>query len=75
MSAIKWHSKAAKHPVLAHALKLVFVITLTLGVAHECRIAGEVLIVLVRHVKYELTALADVAERLERELTMWKSDP
>jgi len=78
MSVTNWQNlpnKAAKHPLLARFLVMVFVMTLALGVVHDCRIAGEVLIVLVRHAKHELVQLGDVAERLKREITTWKSDP
>jgi hypothetical protein len=68
-------SRASKHPLLARFLMLVLVLTIWLGVIHDFRIGGEVLIVLVRHAKHELAQLGDVAERLKRELTTWNEDP
>ncbi len=76
MSAANWQNLPHRdHPLLKRFLIAVFVVTLGLGFIHECRIAGEVVIVLVRHGKHELAALGDVAERLKRELTTWKEDP
>lgn len=76
MSVANWQNlpnKAAKHPFLARFLILVFVITLGLGVIHEARLAGEVLIVLVRYTKHELAQLGDVGHRLWDELTTWET--
>jgi hypothetical protein len=78
MSVANWQNlpdKAAKHPFLARFLIFVFVVTLGLGVIHEFRLAGELLIVIVRYTKHELAQLRDVGERLKRELTTWESDP
>ena len=76
MSASSWQNlpnKAAKHPFLARFLIFIFVITLGLGVIHEARLAGEVLIVLVRYTKHELGQLADVGRRLRDEFTTWET--
>lgn len=66
---------ASDHPVIASWIVLFVLITLGIGVVHECRIGGDVLIVLVRHGKEELLGLADVGRRLRHELTTWDVDP
>jgi hypothetical protein len=74
MSAETWQNlpkRAAEHPVLTGWVVLALSITLGIGVMHECRIGGDVLIVLVRDAKEELRALVGVAERLKKELTTW----
>lgn len=76
MSVSNWQdlpNKAAKHPLLARFLILVFAMALGLGVIHEARLVGEVLIVLVRYTKHELGQLADVGRRLRDEFTTWET--
>jgi hypothetical protein len=66
--------RASDHPLIAGWLAPLFIITLAIGVIHECRIGGDVLIVLVRHAKEELGGLADVGRRLRHELTTWDTE-
>ena len=63
------------HGVTASLLALFFAIALFLGILHEWRIFGDLLILLIRHGKRELAESWDVVVRLKRELTRWKSDP
>ena len=60
---------ASNHPVLATFLTFIFITALGLGVIHECRLAGEILIVVVRHAKHELAALGDVWDRLRKVIS------
>jgi hypothetical protein len=66
---------AVDHSVRAWSLVIFGVCTLALGLMHEARIAGDVLIVLIRHFKHEVVAGRDVLRRIKRELTTWDSDP
>ena len=63
------------HGVTSRLLSAFFVITLLLGGIHEIQIGGAVLVVLVRHAKHQLHAVAEVARDLKKELTTWKADP
>ena len=60
---------------LAAGLGLFLLMVLFLGVLHVCRILGRCLILLIREVKHELTALWDVVRDLAKEFSRWKSDP
>jgi hypothetical protein len=67
-----WLPKQISHsPFLYFALVVFLIVTLMIGVIHEFRIGGDLLIVLVRHAKEELTGLADVGRRLRHEFTTW----
>jgi hypothetical protein len=59
------HPNKGNHPLVA----LFLFITFCIGLAHETRIVGDMLVILVRYSKEELTGLRDVAQRLKREFT------
>jgi hypothetical protein len=60
-----------KHPLTSLALAILLIITL-INVIHDCRIGGDLLIVLIRDTKEEMRALGDVARRIRHDLTTWE---
>jgi len=68
-------SLAIDHPLIALWLSLILLLMLLLGGLHVCRVLGRCLIVVVREVKHELSALWDVVRDLAKEFSRWKSDP
>lgn len=59
------------HPLLGALLGLIFLLIITLGTLHALRISGELLLVIVREFKHEITGLVGVVERVVSELRTW----
>jgi hypothetical protein len=64
----------SNHPIVASAIAFFVLTTMLLGLMHEVEIGGEVLIVLVKMVKYRARSLRDISKRLEAQLNTW-DDP
>jgi len=62
---------AFAHPLPAAILALFFILTLGLGVLHDLRILGDCFVVLLDHIKDELTAGRQTLRRIKRSFTTW----
>jgi hypothetical protein len=57
-----------EHPVLTSVVALWVLVTLCTGLLHDVQLAGDVLLVLVRHAKQQLHGIHETFSALWREL-------
>ena len=60
-----------EHPVLTIIVSTWIAVTLASGILHELEIAGDVLLVLVRHTKEQLHSVSETFSELWREWREW----